>query len=274
MFLSVIIVNYKTPVLLENCIKSIISNPPSCDYEIIVADNNSCDGSESVSKYERVRYLALPENGGFSYANNRGLEQAKGDYILFLNPDTIINPNVLSKALNKASEDKIGCVGVRLETSDGTLDYACRRGFPTLKNSIFKFCGLDRIFKTKFFSGYNLLYLDEHENYPVDCVVGAFMMMKKSILNEIGGFDERFFMYGEDIDLCLRIHNAGYTNYYLGSQTIIHKKRASSKKSDIAKKAFYSSMWLYYEKHHSKNHSALTNKCVHFAIRILEKLKG
>lgn len=273
--LSVIIVNYKTPDLLYDCILSINENPPEGEYEIIVADNNSGDGSEAVSNLDKVLYIPLPKNGGFSYANNKALEKASGDVILFLNPDTIIHKGTLAACMNHLSSDKsIGCVGCRLVLEDGSIDLACKRSFPTLKNSFFKFTGLDKKFKTPFFSGYNLLHLPESETYFVECIVGAFMMIPKKVLDEAGAFDERFFMYGEDIDLCLRIHNKGYKTLYDGAHTILHRKRASSKKSSVAKRAFYESMWLYFEKHFSKKYGKFISALVKLSIKTLELLKG
>ncbi|MBQ7039505.1 MAG: glycosyltransferase family 2 protein [Clostridia bacterium] len=273
--LSVIIVNYKTPELLYDCILSINENPPECEYEIIVADNNSGDGSERVSDIPYVTYLALPKNGGFSYANNKGLEKAKGDIILFLNPDTFVLKGTLLACINELLSDKdLGCVGCRLLMENGRLDLACKRGFPTLKNSFFKFTGIDKLLPSPFFSGYNLLHLNEEEKHYVDCVVGAFMMIPRAVLEEVGSFDERFFMYGEDIDLCYRIKNAGYKILYDGTHTIFHRKRASSKKSSVAKKAFYDSMWLYYDKHFSKKHGKIVSGIVKLSIKTLEKLKG
>ena len=273
MKLSIIIVNYKTPELLKNSILSINENPPSSEYEIIVVDNNSKDGSEKVSELPFVTYIALPENRGFSYANNKGFSVSKGEYILFLNPDTIMHKGTLDNCLSELKGDT-GCVGCRLLLEDGSLDYACRRSFPTLKNSFFKFTGLDRLFKTPFFSGYNLLYLPCDEQYFVECIVGAFMMMPREVFIKIGGFDEQFFMYGEDVDLCLKIKNEGYKIFYDGKSTVLHKKRASSKKSAAAKKAFYDSMWIYYKKHHAKSHTAISNALVRLSIKLLQIIKG
>lgn len=275
MFLSVIIVNYKTKDLTLNCVHSINQNPPSCGYEILVADNCSHDGSECVANEPNTAYLPLSENKGFAHANNRALKRAKGDFILFLNPDTVVLPGTLDYCLSKLKENpKIGCVGCRVVLEDGSLDLACRRGFPTVKNALFKFLGLDKLFKNPFFSGYNLLYLPEDGEYFIDSAVGAFMMLPKKVLDAVGSFDERYFMYAEDIDLCLRLSENGYKTLYAGKKSIIHKKRASSKKSKAAKRAFYESMALYYDIHHAKNHTRLTNRLVHFGIFALEKVKG
>lgn len=272
MRLSVIIVNYNTKDLLAGCIRSINENPPTGNYEILVADNGSTDGSEACASLPNVTYIPMDGNVGFSKANNRALAQAKGEYILFLNPDTVVLKNTLDICLESFSE-RVGCVGCRVLLEDGTLDLACRRGFPTLKNALFKFTGLDKLFKNRFFSGYNLLYMPEDAVYPIDCIVGAFMMLPKKLLDEIGAFDEQFFMYGEDVDLCLRVHLAGYTTLYNGSCSILHKKRASSKKSKAAQNAFYESMWLYYQKHFASRHSKLSNWMVHSAIRLLKTIK-
>ena len=274
MKLSIIIVNYNTKDLLIDCIRSIHQNPPSGDYEILVSDNNSTDGSEACADMEKVTFLPMGGNLGFSKANNRALEKAKGEYILFLNPDTLMLKGTLDMCIRALSEaPEYGCLGCRVLMENGKLDLACRRGFPTLKNSLFKFTGLDKLFKNRFFAGYNLLYMPEDGIYPIDCVVGAFMLFPKAVLDKIGGFDERFFMYGEDVDLCYRVHHEGFKTLYFGSCSIIHKKRASSKKSKAAKKAFYDSMWLYYEKHHAQSHSAFSNRLVKFAVGVLKTIK-
>ncbi|MBR3942957.1 MAG: glycosyltransferase family 2 protein [Clostridia bacterium] len=274
MQLSIIIVNYNTKDLLLDCICSIHQNPPAGDYEILVADNNSVDGSEVCADMDKVTFLPMGENLGFSKANNKALARAKGEYILFLNPDTLILKGTLDMCIDALAENpEYGCAGCRVLMENGKLDLACRRGFPTLKNSLFKFTGLDKLFKTRFFAGYNLLYMPEDGVYPIDCIVGAFMLFPKTVLDKIGGFDERFFMYGEDVDLSYRVHLAGFKTLYNGTCSIIHKKRASSKKSKVAKQAFYESMWLYYEKHHAQNHSAFPNRLVKCAIGLLKIIK-
>lgn len=274
MKLSVIIVNYNTKDLLLNCVRSINQNPPDGEYEILIADNNSTDGSEQVSTLPNVTFLPMGGNLGFSKANNKAFAHAKGEYILFLNPDTLILKDTLNQCIACFSDETIGCVGCRVLLENGSLDLACRRGFPTLWNAMFKFTGLDKLFKNRFFAGYNLLYMPENEVYPIDCIVGAFMMLPKKVLDTIGSFDERFFMYGEDIDLCYRVHLADLKTLYNGSCSIIHKKRASSKKSSAASKAFYESMWLYYEKHFAASHSKLSNWLIYNSIRLLKIIKG
>ena len=239
-----------------------------------MADNHSQDGCAQVAKLPHVTYIPLPENKGFAYANNRALEQAHGDFILFLNPDTKVFPQTLTHCLSKFEDPSIGCVGCRVLLEDGHLDLACRRGFPTLSNTFFKFTGLDKCFRNRFFSGYNLLYLDEQKEYFVDCIVGAFMMIRRQALSACGAFDERFFMYGEDIDLCLRLNQHGYKILYVGSCAILHKKRASSKKSPAAKQAFYDSMKIYYNLHHAPKHWKCTNHLVYAGIELLRKIKG
>ncbi len=274
MKLSIIIVSYNTKDLLLDCIRSIHENPPAGDYEILVADNRSSDGSEACASLPHVTFLPMGENLGFSKANNRALEKANGEYVLFLNPDTLLLKGTLDMCIHALHENPAyGCVGCRVLMENGKLDLACRRGFPTLKNSLFKFTGLDKLFKNRFFAGYNLLYMPEDGVYPIDCIVGAFMLFPKTVLDKIGGFDERFFMYGEDIDLCYRVHLAGLKTLYNGTCGIIHKKRASSKKSKAAKNAFYESMWLYYGKHHAQNHSAFSNRLVKTAIGLLKRIK-
>ncbi len=277
MKLSIIIVNYNTKQLLSECIESIISNPPSGEFEIIVVDNNSSDGSRRMlenNKHGCVKTVLSDTNDGFSKANNKGLEIAGGEFILFLNPDTKILPGTLDECITYAEKSGAGALGCRVRLENGELDLACKRGFPTLKNSFCKFTGLSKVFpKSKLFCGYNLTYIPDDEVCEIDCLVGAFMLIPAQVLSEVGSFDEEFFMYGEDVDLCLRIKNAGYPVVYYGKSEIIHKKRASSRKSKAAKKAFYDSMLIYYKKHYGEKNGRFAMWCVKAGVGILRKIR-
>ncbi|MBQ2897679.1 MAG: glycosyltransferase family 2 protein [Clostridia bacterium] len=248
MTLSVIIVNYNTKELLKKCVESVIST--FSEAEIIVVDNASSDKSRELIKTLDVKYVLLEQNLGFSKANNIGLKEATGDAVLFLNPDTIVKENTLKRCLEfLQSHPDAGAVGCRVVLPDGKMDKACKRKFPTPFNS---FCTLFKIAKIFPRLGYNLSYLDDDGVYEVDCLVGAFMMCSVSAIKKTGGFDENFFMYGEDIDLCLRIKKAGFKIWYLGDHEIIHVKGAAGKRSKKAKEAFYDSMSIYYKKHFKK----------------------
>ena len=250
MILSIIIVNYNTCDLLKKCVDSINKFPPACEYEIIVVDNASSDGSDVY--VDEIGGTLLDKNLGFSAANNIGIKKSRGNYILLLNPDTTVLQGTLDKCLNKLkSSDDIGILGCRVLLENGELDLACRRGFPTLWNSFCKFSGLSRLFpKLSLFSGYNLTHLSEFASYEVDAVVGAFMLFRRELINKIGYLDESFFMYGEDIDFCYRCKSAGEKVFYFSEAVINHHKRASSVKSKKAKYEFYNSMKIYYGKYH------------------------
>lgn len=264
MDLSVIIVNYNTKELLKACVDSVQKTYP--ESEIIVVDNFSSDGSRKEISKMPVKGVLLEENAGFSKANNMGLDYATGDYVLFLNPDTVVRQNTLARCLEFLKENKkAGAVGCKVVLPDGSLDKACKRKFPTAFNS---FCTIFKIAKIFPKLGYNLVGNDNGV-YPVDCLVGAFMMCQRELIEKIGGFDEDFFMYGEDIDLCLRIKKAGYDIWYLGDSAITHVKGASGKKSQKAKIAFYDSMSIYYKKHFKKG---IFTALVDVAIKILKKL--
>ncbi len=264
MDLSVIIVNYNTIKLLKKCVDSVKRTFP--EGEIIVVDNASSDGSREEIPKMSVKGILLEENAGFSKANNIGLKQATGENILFLNPDTVVHEHTLKRCLDflKANK-KTGAVGCRVALPDGSLDKACKRKFPTPFNS---FCTIFKAAKILPKLGYNIVGNDQGV-YPVDCLVGAFMMCPKAVLEKTGAFDEDFFMYGEDIDLCFRIKKAGYEIWYLGDQAITHIKGAVGKRSKKAKIAFYDSMGIYYKKHFKKG---VFTFLVDIAVKILKKI--
>ncbi len=254
--ISVIIVNYNVKELLENCINSIFAASKNINTEIIVVDNNSFDGSVS---YLKTKFCSKPNviiieskiNLGFAKANNLGISQATGKYLLILNPDTILQEDTLDKTLiYYKSDSKIGAVTCKLVLPNGKLDLACRRSFPSPSVAIFRIIGLSKIFPgSKMFGRYNLTYLDENETYEVDAVCGAFMMIEKEIYVKVGGFDEDYFMYGEDLDLCYKIKKAGYKIYYYSGTSIIHFKGESTKKSSISYvNNFYGAMRIFVEK--------------------------
>ncbi|HWA07628.1 MAG TPA: glycosyltransferase [Ignavibacteria bacterium] len=262
--ISVIIVNYNVKELLEQCINSIFSASTKLDVEVIIVDNNSFDGSVQYIKEKfpgnpRLKIIESPVNMGFAKANNLGAREAEGEYLLILNPDTILQEDTLDKSLEfyKSVKD-IGALTCKLILPNGKLDLACRRSFPTPSVAVYRILGLSRIFpKSKLFGKYNLTYLDENETYEVDAIVGAYMLIKKDVYEKVKGFDEDYFMYGEDLDLCFRIKKAGYRIFYYPKTSIIHYKGESTKKSSISyvnnfygamqvfvKKNLYTSFWL------------------------------
>mgnify|MGYP000949353737 CR=1 FL=1 len=277
MKLSIIIVNYNTAVLLNKCINSIRRYCPAHEYEIFIVDNASDDDSRVYIKglSNSVCSILNEKNMGFACANNLAIRKAKGKYILLLNPDTEVLDGTLDKCIDYMDKHTtIGILGCKVLLPDGKLDLACRRGFPDLWNSFCRFSGLAKLFpKSKLFSGYNLTYLDESKSYPVDSVVGAFMMVRREVIDQIGLLDEDFFMYGEDIDWCYRAKQAGWEVFYYADAAIIHHKRASSKQSKKALIEFYRSMSIFYHKHYAQKHNRIVNVLVYSAIKILAGIK-
>ena len=255
MKISIIIVSYNVKDYISQCIRSIYkSNLNQNDYEIIVVDNDSHDGSinEIQDNFNKVILHANDSNKGFSKAVNKGLSLAKGEYVCILNPDVIIQENTLSHLLDFCSKKtNLGAVGPKILNSDGTIQHSCKRSFPTPFNSISRLLGLDRLFpKSKIFGSYNLTYLNTDIEHEVDVLSGAFMLVPMQVFKEIGGFDERFFMFGEDIDICHRIKEAGYKVYYTPISEIIHYKGESVKNAPFDMiNVFYSAMDIYFKKY-------------------------
>lgn len=253
--ISVVIVNYNVKDLVDNCIASIYKANSNSKYslDIFFVDNNSVDGSAShiKNKYPGVKVIELEENLGFSKANNIALRQVESKYVLVLNPDTLLEENTFEKIIKFIeSNPKAGAVTSKLIKQDGTLDAACKRSFPTPSAAIPRMLGLSHIFpKSKLFSKYNLTYLDENKTHKVDAICGAFMFMPKEILEKVGLFDEDYFMYGEDLDLCYRINKAGYEIYYYPEVTTIHLKGESTKKTNLSYvNNFYGAMNIFVKK--------------------------
>ena len=258
MKISIIIVSYNVKEYVSQCIRSIYkSDLNKNDYEIIVIDNDSHDGTIDTIK-ESFHQVVLHKNNinkGFSKAINKGLSLSKGEYICILNPDVIIQEETLSSLLTfYHNTPSLGAVGPKILNSDGSIQHSCKRSFPTPFNSISRLIGLDRLFpKSEFFGKYNLTYLDTEKKHEVDVISGAFMMIPIKILKEVGTFDERFFMFGEDIDICYRIKEAGYKIYYTPITEIIHYKGESVKSAPFDMiNVFYSAMDLYFKKYSKK----------------------
>lgn len=248
MKLSVVILNYNVRYFLEQCIRSVQKAITSLDAEIIVIDNDSKDGScEMVKKYfPSITLIENKDNVGFSKANNQAVEVAKGEYVCILNPDTAVGEDTLEQAIKFYEQTKdIGALGVYLMDGTGNFLPESKRNLPTPKVSLLKLTGFD--------SKYYANHLSETSEGQVDVLVGAFMLIKREIYNEVGGFDEDYFMYGEDIDLSYKITKAGYQNHYLGSTTVLHYKGESTKKDDAYFDRFYGSMQIFYRKHFRKN---------------------
>ncbi|MFA6598825.1 MAG: glycosyltransferase [Ignavibacteriaceae bacterium] len=254
MDLSIIIVNYNVKEFLQNLLTSLFKAVTNLSSEIIVVDNGSDDGSVELlrEKFPQVTLIANKDNLGFSKANNLGLKIAKGKFILLLNPDTIVQEDTFEKLIEffKAHQDA-GMTGCKILNPDGTLQLACRRSFPGPWTSFCKVSGLSSMFpNSRLFARYNLTYMDENQSYEVDAISGSFMMVRREVFEKIGGLDEQFFMYGEDLDWCYRVQKAGWKVYYVHDTTIIHYKGESTKRSSLDEtKIFYNAMHLFVKKH-------------------------
>ena len=253
MRLSIIIVNYNVKYFLEQCLDSVLLAVKDMEAEIFVVDNYSSDGSQEYikSRFPDIIFIENQENVGFSKANNQAIAKAKGDYILLLNPDTVIGENTLTKICIFMDEHhKAGAVGVKMLDGYGQFLPESKRGFPSPWNSFCKISGLSKLFpNSKRFGKYHLKYLDNNFVHRVDILAGAFMMLRKKAIEKSGYLDERFFMYGEDIDLSYRITRCGYKNYYY-PEPIIHYKGESTKKDIKYVKNFYEAMLIFFNKHY------------------------
>jgi hypothetical protein len=213
-------------------------------------------------EFPEVRFIGNDRNLGFGKANNQALNKARGRYVLFQNPDTLIEENTLRVLMRRMDADpRIGICGPKILNADGSLQAACRRSFPTPSVALPKLLGLSKLFpKSKWFGKYNLTYRDPGQSYAVDAVSGSFMFCRGALVRELGGFDEDFFMYGEDLDLCRRVQLSGKSVYYIPETTIIHYKGESSKSAPFdSLLAFYRAMDIFVRKHFSPAYSLFSS---------------
>lgn len=239
--------------------------------EVFVVDNHSIDGSVQMvqEKFPEVKLIASKENLGFSKGNNLAMRQAKGEYILLLNPDTVVQKDTFEKVCAFMDEHSdAGGLGVKMIDGKGRFLPESKRGLPTPKVAFYKIFGLSKLFpKSRKFGQYHLSYLDKDEVHKIDVLSGAFMLMRKTCLDKVGLLDETFFMYGEDIDLSYRIQKGGYENYYFPKTTIIHYKGESTKKSSVNYVfVFYRAMIIFAEKHFSQRNARLFSFLINLAI--------
>ena len=265
MILSVVIVSYNVKFFLEQCLSSLKkaiegSSLLNGQSEVFVVDNASSDGSLDflMPLFPSFHYIQNKENAGFAKANNQALSHCAGEFVLFLNPDSILAEDSLDICFSFfRSTPAAGALGIRMIDGMGNYLKESKRGFPSPGASFFKMSGLARLFpRSKVFSAYYMGHLHEGVSHAVDILSGAFMMVKKNILDKTGGFDEQFFMYAEDIDLSFRIRKSGYRNYYLSDTTMIHFKGESTKKDFRYIKMFYAAMELFLKKHFTGGRSS------------------
>jgi GT2 family glycosyltransferase len=252
--ISIVIVNYKVPEFITQAIRSIKAAELSAETEIIVVDNASEDRSAEIvtGEFPDVTFISLKANNGFGKACNIGAKQSRGTYLLLLNPDALISRNTLAVCRNYLdAHTDVGILGPKIINPDGSLQAGCRRSFPTPFNSFCRLFGISWIFpRSKRLSTYNLKNIDAGCSMEVDAISGSFMFMRLSLFTEIGGFDEAFFMYGEDLDLCAKAREKGYRVWYHPETQIIHFKAKSSGKNSLrAKLAFYEAMVLFSRKY-------------------------
>jgi GT2 family glycosyltransferase len=270
MELSIIIVNYRVKFFLELCLLSVEKAIRGLGAEILVVDNDSRDDSLAylLPRFPNVQFIANQQNKGFGAANNQALEKAKGNYILFLNPDTILPEDFFKQCLSFIdSTPHIGGLGVRMIDGSGHFLKESSRGFPSAWVAFCKLAGLTALFPhSRLFAGYYQGHLSPGNSHPAPVLSGACLLVGRSVLEKAGGFDEQFFMYAEDIDLSFRIEKAGLHNYYLADTTIIHFKGESTQKDTRYVKLFYKAMSQFRRKHFRGGFNIVFNRVVETGI--------
>ena len=300
--LSIIIVSYNTKEFLKNCLASILSSiDGNLSYEIIVVDNASTDGtieaiqksilrqaqdkSQSFDKLRtKVKIIANEKNLGFSRANNIGVKQANGRYLLFLNPDTIVYPSTLETMVDFMDKNvDAGAASCKVVMPNGEIDDASHRGFPTPWNSFAHFSALARVFpKSRLFGGYNLGWMDFGKTHEIDSCAGAFMMVRREAGEKIGWWDEDYFFYGEDLDFCYKLKQKKWRVYYVPTASILHYKGVSGgikkisksittadrETKELATRERFEAMKIFYNKHYLKKYPSLLTWLVFWGIGI------
>lgn len=278
---SIVILNYNTRDLLRQTLGSIQSQTK---HEIIVVDNASTDDSVSMVKkhFPNVRLIQSKSNDGFSAGNNLGVRQANSDYIMLLNSDTEFVEDALTPLIKFLDKNpKAGVVTPKLIYPNGQIDWSCHRGFPTIWNSLTYFSKLQKIFpQTRIFGGYHQTWKDLNKPHKVDVVSGAAMLIRQEVWDQVGELDERFFMYAEDIDYCLRVKQAGWQIFYYPQVQVIHHKGLSGTKNQNkkvkskTKHYFYQTMKQYWDKHHSESNPRFITWLVHRGVDVVERVRG
>lgn len=256
---------------LEQCLQSVMTATQNVPSEVFVVDNNSVDGSVVMveSKFPSVKLIANKDNVGFSKANNQAMRLATGEYVLLLNPDTLVEADTFEKVVKFMDEHpEAGGIGINMVDGKGKFLPESKRSLPTPEVAFYKIFGLSWLFpKSKRFGKYHLSYLDKDETHEIEVLSGAFMLMRKEALDKVGLLDEDYFMYGEDIDLSYRIIKGGYKNYYYPDARIIHYKGESTKKGSLNYVfVFYNAMAIFAKKHFSKERAQMFSLLINFAI--------
>ena len=271
MDISIIIVNYNTCRVTIDALQTVFASHTLFRYEVILIDNYSSDDSVRIIRelYPDVILIENQENVGFSRANNQGIRIAKGRYVLLLNSDTLIMQDTLETMVHFMDRHPdVGASGCKVLLPDGSLDKTCKRGFPTPLNSFYYLSGFAKLFpRNPRFNQYTMSHLDPDQETPIDSLVGAFMMVRRETFEQVGLLDEAFFMYGEDIDWCYRIKQAGWQIYYYPRTHILHLKGASSRKKPLKiTYEFHRAMILFHRKHYHGIYPWPVNITVYVAI--------
>jgi len=287
--ISIIIVNFNTKALVKNLLSSIFKSNRKIKVEIIVVDNGSWDGSQeyikSTTQNLKLKFILNKQNLGYSAANNQAIKISHGRYLLFFNSDTLLVEDTLGKMVRFMDEEKeYGAATCKIELADGKLDMACHRGFPTPWAALTYFSGLEKIFpNSKIFAQYHQGWKKLNSIHKIDVISGAFFMIRREILDKVGYFDEQFFMYGEDIDLCYRIHRLGYKICFYPNTKVIHYKKQSGRDKKFtqkdkkiiikSRKYFYETMKIFYDKHYKNKYPWLLRQLVLLGIWLISRLK-
>lgn len=275
MKLSIIIVSYNAFDCLSSCMASLKKSHVKADTEIIIIDNASTDGTaEALSKANwEVQTIFNKDNRGYAKACNQGIKMATGNYVLLLNPDTVVAEDTLQFCIDFMEAEKdAGACGVRMVNCDNVFLKESKRGAPSVWNSFSKLSGLCKLFPaSRFFSGYYRGEIPENAIAKVDVLTGAFMLVRSSVFEKVGLFDEDFFMYGEDVDFSMRIRNKGFSNYYIGERSIVHFKGESTRRSSLKKNYhFYNAMHIFINKHYK---SSIVRVVLHSGIALAKFLR-
>jgi GT2 family glycosyltransferase len=269
---SIVIVNFNSKLILDDCLASIQNGITKHAYEVIVVDNASTDGSDAmvISKYPEVILKVNKSNYGFIMANNMGMRHAKGRYVLCLNNDTVVMDRAIDNMVEFMEKDPdIGAIGPKLLNSDGTIQLQCRRGFPTPLNSFFYFSGISKLFpKNSYISSYMMTYLDNSSPTEVDSLCGAAIMVRREVIDKAGLMDESYFMYGDDIDWCYRIKHSGWKVIFQPTAEIVHfgGKGGSRHRPFRNIVEFHRSMAIYHKKHNAETLFFVLNWPIYAAI--------
>lgn len=272
MKLSIIIVNYNVTELLRKCLFSIEKFVQNINYEVIVIDNQSPDISwkDLITEFPKVKFISSNRNDGFAVANNKAIEKAKGEYLLLLNPDTELEGFYMEEILKFANQNKdLGCLGVRMHDATGKFLPESKRSIPDMFNSFEKlFTGSEK----KKSKSYYRNDINEFEIAEVEVITGAFLLIKKEIYLEIGGLDENYFMYGEDIDLCFTLLRRGYKNWYYGQCSILHHKGESTVRDLKYLERFYGAMQIFVDKYY-QNKKPLQHRILSTGLNLRHRIE-